>query len=162
MHRLRRVRGGVPKCICHALHRSESLTSVARAPGKSRTRHARSENGARDGCRRFWQLHQHLRMRSGLSGRDQRQFHRETESRICKGAFTRQRGGLGGSRALSRDVRFRAAGALFNIEQGTARSTKRFARADPKLRIDFGSRPLGNKIYVHVWAHYRKNRRARA
>ena len=31
---------------------------------------------------RFRQLHEHLRMRSGLPGRDQRQFHRETESRI--------------------------------------------------------------------------------
>jgi len=136
MHRLRRVRGSMPKRVCHALHCSESLTSVAVAPGKSRTRDARSKNGAGDGCGRFWQLHQHLRMRSGLSGRDQRQLHRETESGIREGAFTRERGGLGGSRALSRDLRFGAARALFNIEQGTARSTDCFAAAYPQLGIE--------------------------
>src|SRR5206468_3596490 len=55
MHRLRRVRGSVPKRVGHALHRSESLASVPYAPGKSRTRDARSKNGAGDGCGRFWQ-----------------------------------------------------------------------------------------------------------
>ena len=43
---------------------------------------ARPEDGAADGRGRFRQLHQHLRMRSRLPGGNQRQLHRETESRV--------------------------------------------------------------------------------
>src|SRR5437660_415937 len=60
----------------------ESLAPCIVAAAPSGTRKSRSENGKRDGCRRIRQLHKYLRMRSSLSSRDQRQFHRETESRV--------------------------------------------------------------------------------
>src|SRR5438552_16836862 len=82
MHRMRRLRGGVSKRVSYALHFRESLAPCIFAAGPSGTRKSRSENGKRDGCRRIRQLHKYLRMRSSLSSRDQRQFHRETESRV--------------------------------------------------------------------------------
>ena len=82
MHRLRRVRGCVSERIGHAFHRGKSFASCLSSAGSSGTNHSGSENGARDGCRRFRQLHEHLRMRSRLSGRDQRQLHRQIKSRV--------------------------------------------------------------------------------
>ena len=53
-----------------------------------------TENGAADGRRRFRQLHEHLRMRSGLPGGNQRKFYRETQSRIRDREFATKRRGI--------------------------------------------------------------------
>ena len=52
------------------------------APGPAGAFPPRPADGQANGRRRFRQLHQHLRMRSGLPGGNQRQLHRENESRI--------------------------------------------------------------------------------
>src|SRR5207302_9196692 len=86
---LLRLLGGLSECIGHAFYRGKSFASRTLAAGQSRTNKSRLKNGARDGRRRFRQLHQYLRMRSGLPRRDQRQFHRKAESRICESELAR-------------------------------------------------------------------------
>ena len=82
-----------PNAIGHAFHRGEGFASGVSAAGRSRNATSRVLKMVRsDGCGRLRQLHQHLRMRSGLSGGDQRQFHRETESRIRASAIPAKRG----------------------------------------------------------------------
>src|SRR5437867_834342 len=82
LHWLWCMRSGLSKWVGDAFHLCESLASCPLAAGTSRTGEPRLENGAGDGRGRLWQLHQHLRMRSGLSRRDQRQCYCQTESRI--------------------------------------------------------------------------------
>lgn len=82
MHRMRRVRRGLSKWIGNAFHGCEGLAFIALTAGPSGARESRAANGQRDGCRRIRQLHQYIRMRSGLPRRNQRQLYRQAESRI--------------------------------------------------------------------------------
>ena len=91
MHRLRRVCRRVPERIGDAFHRGESFASRAFASGETGANQTRHEYGPRDGRGRFRQLHEHLRMRSSLPGRNQRELYCETESRIFAGEFETQR-----------------------------------------------------------------------
>ena len=53
-----------------------------------------TKNGAADGRGRFRQLHEHLRMRSGLPRGNQRKFYRQTQSRIRDREFATKRRGI--------------------------------------------------------------------
>jgi len=162
MHRMRRLRGSVSKRVSYAIHFRESLAPCIFAAGPSRTRKSRSENGQRDGCRRIRQLHKYLRMRSSLSGRDQRQFHCETESRIREGAFTRERGRLVEGRAPS-CPKSNLLRNLLASPSGRQRHPLQCVRLErPKFVIELIARPLGDKIDIHIWPQQCKNRRARA
>ena len=92
MHRLRRLRGGLSERVGHAFHRGKSFASRFFAAGRAGTNVAGDKNGAANGRRRFRQLHEHLRMRSSVPGGNQRQFHRQTQSRIRASRFAEKRG----------------------------------------------------------------------
>src|SRR5207253_1315350 len=65
LHRLRRVRRRVSKCIGDVVYRGKSFSPRPSATRRAGTNQTCGRYGARDGCRRFWQLYQYLRMRSG-------------------------------------------------------------------------------------------------
>jgi len=94
VHRLRSLRRGLSERIGHALHRRKSFASRVFAARRTGTDLAGDKNGAADGRRRFRQLHEHLRMRSGLPRGNQRKFYRQTQSRIRDREFATKRRGI--------------------------------------------------------------------
>ena len=102
LHRLRRLRGAcarTPRRRCSPAPRSR-ISACCRRASRSATS-APSRMVAQANARSFRQLHQHRRVRSGLSEGDQAGSDRAHESRLPARAVGRARRGRGDSRGLT-------------------------------------------------------------
>ena len=82
LHRLRRVRGGVPQRVGGACSRAQRSRTSGCCRRASRSAIARAAHGGAGINRRFRQLHQHRRVRGGVSERDSARSDRADESRL--------------------------------------------------------------------------------
>jgi len=80
-YRLRRLRRLLPERFGDALHRGEDRPLGSSPSRGSRSCPARPRHGRADGCGRFRQLHQPLRVRSPVPERDQGDLHQPHEPR---------------------------------------------------------------------------------
>ena len=83
LHRLRRLRGGLPERVGDAVHRAPRSRTSALLPQGQPERYDRvRRDGRADGRGRLRRLHQHRRMRSRLPEGDQPRIHRPHEPRL--------------------------------------------------------------------------------
>ena len=96
VHRLRRLRGGVPQRLGVAVHGREDLAPRTAAAGTAGALPARGEDGRADGRGRLRALHAVRRVPGGVPEGDQHRHDRADEPRLSRGV--RQREGRKGAR----------------------------------------------------------------